>query len=144
MSWQLPTPTRLHKLSRSKLNPSLLLTLFITPNWKNLSSPPAVLPPIYHFSAPRASRNPSLLLSLPRLRPDVAAPGTGIPPDVEAPAAPRGEWIDKLLRGELRVPACWADEDVPAAVVEIPARAAPAEVCAYPAELVEEDPTTVD
>ncbi|KAG5971353.1 hypothetical protein E4U58_007646 [Claviceps cyperi] len=118
------TPTRLHKLSRSKLNPSLLLTLFTTPNWKNLSSPPAVLPPIYHFSAPRASRNPSLLLSLPRLRPDVAVPGTGIP-DAEPPVAPR------------------VDEDVPAAVVDI-ARAAPAEVCAYPAELAEEDPTTAD
>ncbi|KAG6240946.1 hypothetical protein E4U25_007140 [Claviceps purpurea] len=135
------TPTRLHKLSRSKLNPSLLLTLFTTPNLKNLSSPPAVLPPIYHFSAPRASRNPSLLLSLPRLRPDAAVPGTGIP-DAEPPDAPRGEWMDKLFRGE-RVPACCADEDVPAAVVEI-ARAAPAEVCVYPAELAEEDPTTVD
>ncbi|KAG6024394.1 hypothetical protein E4U40_003310 [Claviceps sp. LM458 group G5] len=141
MSASTPTRLRLHKLSRSKLNPSLLLTLFTTPNLKNLSSPPAVLPPIYHFSAPRASRNPSLLLSLPLLRPEVAVPGTGIPA-AEPPAAPRGEWMDKLLRGE-RAPACCADEDVPAAVVDI-VRAAPAEVCAYPAELAEEDPTTVD
>lgn len=58
-----------HKLNRSKLNLSPLLTLLTTPNLKNFSSPVAVLPPIYNFSAPNASRNPSLLLSLPRLRP---------------------------------------------------------------------------
>ena len=61
------------------LNPSLLLTLFITPSWKYLSSPPAVLPPIYHLSPPRTSLKPSLLLSLPLRRPGL----TG--------AVPRGE-----------------------------------------------------
>lgn len=57
-----------HKLIRSKLNRSPLLTLLTTPNLKNFSSPPAVLPPIYILSAPSTSRNPSLELSLPRRR----------------------------------------------------------------------------
>lgn len=57
-----------YKLRRSRLKPSLLLTRRITPSLKNFSSPAAVLPPIYHLSAPRASRKPSLLLSLPLLR----------------------------------------------------------------------------
>lgn len=65
------------------LNPSLLLTLFTTPSLKYLSSPVAVLPPIYHFSAPLASLNPSLLLSLP-LRPPDPDPDVG-------PIALRGE-----------------------------------------------------
>jgi hypothetical protein len=39
----------------------------MTPNLKYFSSPPAVLPPIYHFSAPTTSLNPSELLSLPLL-----------------------------------------------------------------------------
>lgn len=64
------------------LNPSLLLTLFTTPSLKYLSSPVAVRPPIYHFSAPFASLNPSLLLSLPLLLPL---------PDPDAPIALRGE-----------------------------------------------------
>ncbi|KAK4238679.1 hypothetical protein C8A03DRAFT_43604 [Achaetomium macrosporum] len=48
---------------------SPLLTLLTTPSLKNRSSPVAVRPPMYSFSVPRASLNPSLLLSLPRLRP---------------------------------------------------------------------------
>lgn len=39
----------------------------MTPNLKYFSSPPAVLPPIYHFSAPTTSLNPSEELSLPLL-----------------------------------------------------------------------------
>ena len=54
-----------HRLNRSKLNLSLLVCLLTTPNLKYLSSPVAVLPPIYHFSAPSTSRNPSELESLP-------------------------------------------------------------------------------
>ncbi|GAB0133454.1 hypothetical protein EsDP_00001861 [Epichloe bromicola] len=50
-----------------------------------------------------ASLKPSLLLSLPRLRPDADADadadvlGMGIP---EAVPAPRGEWIETLVGGE--------------------------------------------
>ncbi|KAH7369238.1 hypothetical protein B0T11DRAFT_71911 [Plectosphaerella cucumerina] len=76
-----------HRLNRSRLSPSLLLTLRTTPSLKKRSSPPAVLPPTYHLSAPRTSRKPSLELSLPRLRPG-DEPGMGIPG-----ADPRGEWI---------------------------------------------------
>jgi len=60
--------TRDHRLNRSKLNLSLLVCRLTTPNLKYLSSPVAVRPPIYHFSAPSTSRKPSLLESLP-LRP---------------------------------------------------------------------------
>lgn len=76
------------RLNRSKLSLSPLRTLLTTPNLKNFSSPVAVLPPIYSLSAPSASRNPSLLLSLPRLR---ARPlcGIGMPPWW----CDRGEWI---------------------------------------------------
>lgn len=72
-----PNPLRSsdHKLNRSKLNRSPLLTLLTTPNLKNFSSPAAVRPPIYHFSAPSTSLNPSEELSLPRLLPPF---GTGI------------------------------------------------------------------
>lgn len=62
------------------LKPSLLRTLFMTPSLKYFSSPVAVRPPMYHFSDPRTSLNPSLLLSLPLRRLGV---GMG--------AAPRGE-----------------------------------------------------
>jgi hypothetical protein len=48
-----------HKLKLSKLKQSPLLCRLTTPSLKNLSSPPAVRPPIYHFSAPNTSRNPS-------------------------------------------------------------------------------------
>ncbi|CRK42142.1 hypothetical protein BN1708_008673 [Verticillium longisporum] len=85
-----------HKLIRSRLNPSLLLTRLTTPILKNLSSPPAVRPPTYHFSAPSTSLNPSLELSLPRRRPG-DEPGMGTPC---AAAAPRGEcsgsWLTTL------------------------------------------------
>lgn len=57
-----------HRLRRSKLRPSLLRTLLTTPSLKNFSSPRAVLPPMYHLSAPMTSLNPSLELSLPRRR----------------------------------------------------------------------------
>ena len=70
-----------HKLNLSMLKPSLLLTLFMTPSLKYLSSPVAVRPPIYHLSDPRTSLNPSLLLSLPLRRLGVGMDG----------AAPRGE-----------------------------------------------------
>ena len=56
-----------HKLSRSKLKLPPLFLRLTTPNLKYFSSPAAVLPPIYHFSAPSTSRKPSLLLSLPLL-----------------------------------------------------------------------------
>lgn len=59
------------------LNPSLLLTLFMTPTLKYFSSPAAVRPPIYHLSDPLTSLKPSLLLSLPRRR---LGPGIGTPP----------------------------------------------------------------
>lgn len=58
-----------HKLNRSRLNRSPLRILLTTPSLKNLSSPAAFRPPMYIFSIPRTSRKPSLLLSLPRLRP---------------------------------------------------------------------------
>lgn len=92
-----------YKLRRSRLRPSLLLTLRMTPILKNFSSPAAVLPPIYHLSAPSASRKPSLLLSLPLLR----ELGIGMGP----PGEPRGVWMATLV------------DDVVAAFVEI-ARAA--------------------
>ncbi len=60
---------------------------------KKRSSPPAVRPPMYHFSPPRTSRKPSLLLSLPlRLppAPDPDPPGIGIPPCVRDGC--RGTW----------------------------------------------------
>jgi hypothetical protein len=63
-----PKSLQIHRLNRSKLNLSLLVCLLTTPNLKYRSSPVAVRPPIYHFSAPSTSRNPSELLSLP-LRP---------------------------------------------------------------------------
>lgn len=64
-----------HKLSRSRLNSPPLRRLLITPNLKYLSSPPCVLPPIYHFSFPMTSRKPSLELSLPlRFQAPFAAP----------------------------------------------------------------------
>lgn len=57
----------------------------MTPSLKKRSSPVAVLPPTYHFSAPRTFWKPSVLLSLPRLR-----PGAGIGmPDVAAPVVVR-------------------------------------------------------
>lgn len=59
------------------LSRSPLRTLLTTPNLKNLSSPPAVLPPIYIRSAPVTSRKPSDELSLPRRR--GCACGIGIP-----------------------------------------------------------------
>ena len=55
-----------HKLSRSKLNRSPLLSFLTMPNLKYLSSPLAVFPPTYHFS-PRSLKPPSLLVSLPLL-----------------------------------------------------------------------------
>ena len=66
-----------YRLSRSRLNRSPLRTLRTTPSLKNFSSPVAVRPPMYSLSAPRASRNPSLLLSLP-LRRAVCVCGIGI------------------------------------------------------------------
>lgn len=56
-----------HKLSLSKLNRSILRCRLTTPNLKNLSSPEAVRPPMYHFSAAITSRKPSDELSEPRL-----------------------------------------------------------------------------
>jgi hypothetical protein len=56
-----------HRLNLSKLSRSPLLCLLTTPSLKYLSSPVAVLPPMYHFSCPSTSLNPSLLLSLPLL-----------------------------------------------------------------------------
>lgn len=90
-----PTPiSSSHRLSRSRLKPSLLFTLLTTPSLKNFSSPAAVLPPMYHLSAPRTSRKPSLLLSLPRRRGD-ERPGIGIPLPLPAAATEDG-----ALRGE--------------------------------------------
>jgi len=80
------TETR-HKLKRSRLRLPPLRCLFTTPSLKYFSSPAAVLPPIYHFSAPNTSLKPSELLSLPLL---VLA--IYLPPDTPAPtpiAAPR-------------------------------------------------------
>lgn len=62
-----------YKLNLSALTLSKLPSLLTTPNLKNLSSPPAVLPPTYHFSPPPLpiSLNPpppSPSLSLPLLR----------------------------------------------------------------------------
>ena len=102
--------TFLYRLSRSRLNPSLLLTLLTTPILKKRSSPPAVRPPMYHLSAPRASRKPSLLLSLPRRR---APEGLGIGMPLAAVVVPRGEWMETPVGGE-RLLAC--DETVVAFV----------------------------
>lgn len=130
-----------HKLSLSKLNRSLLVCLLITPNLKYLSSPAAVLPPIYHFSAPNTSLNPSLELSLPLLPLGViylAAEAFSAAGEVEGPGDRlrgefdvRGEWRDvravavapegfvdvDMVRGcEGEFPgegcAVWAEEDV--------------------------------
>lgn len=58
-----------HKLILSKLRRSILRGLFTMLSLYTRSSPPAVRPPIYHFSAPiDVSRNPSVELSDP-LRP---------------------------------------------------------------------------
>ena len=90
----------LYKLKRSKLKPSLLRIRLITPILKNFSSPPGVLPPMYHLSAPNTSRKPSLLESLPRRRFDelgMGIPAPGLPATLPAgDAAPRGEWIATL------------------------------------------------
>lgn len=67
-----------HKLIRSKLSRSPLRTLLTIPNLKNLSSPAAVRPPMYILSAPRTSRNPSELASLPRRRDGCCACGMGM------------------------------------------------------------------
>jgi hypothetical protein len=65
----------------------MLLGLFTMLSLYTLSSPPAVLPPIYHFSAPSdVSLNPSDELSdplLPRLCSGVKAPVPGEPGDRE-------------------------------------------------------------
>lgn len=59
----------LHKLIWSALRLSQLLSFRTIFNARNRSSPPAVRPPTYHFSAPSTSVKPpeSLLLSLPLL-----------------------------------------------------------------------------
>jgi hypothetical protein len=56
-----------HKLKRSKLSRSILRCLLTTPSLKYRSSPVAVRPPIYHFSADNTSLNPSEELSEPLL-----------------------------------------------------------------------------
>lgn len=119
------------------LSLSPLLTLLTTPSLKNLSSPPAVLPPMYILSAPVTSRKPSDELSLPRL----LGCGMGIPrggcnrPAWDAAAAcaaavamPREEEglvdgvdteyevvvVDEevcLFVEEFVVDCCWEDED---------------------------------
>jgi hypothetical protein len=74
----------IHRLSLSKLNLSMLLCRFTTPNLKNRSSPAAVRPPMYHFSWPITSRNPSDELSEPRrILSDVEYPA-----DVDGPPWP--------------------------------------------------------
>jgi len=95
-----------HRLSRSKLSLSLLVCRLTTPSLKYLSSPAAVLPPIYHFSAPSTSLKPSELESLSLLplelviyRPPLSlgdigpllgpVPGDLLKGDVECV---RGEW----------------------------------------------------
>jgi hypothetical protein len=75
-----------HKLILSKLNRSILLGLLTILNLYILSSPAAVLPPIYHFSAPKLSLNPSDELSeplLPRLCSGLSA--LPVPGDVDVP-----------------------------------------------------------
>ena len=107
-----------HRLSRSRLRPSLLRTRFTTPSLKKRSSPPAVRPPMYHLSAPLASRNPSLELSLPRRRPpgDPLLPPPPPPPGLDAPGIGRGEcsgsWFITLPPVVLPVPAA-AEEAEP-------------------------------
>jgi len=59
----IPYPNLNHRLNRSKLRLPPLLCRLTTPSLKYLSSPVAVRPPIYHFSAPSTSRKPSLLES---------------------------------------------------------------------------------
>lgn len=94
----------LHKLNLSKLNRSLLVCLLMTPSLKYLSSPAAVLPPIYHFSAPSTSLNPSLELSLPLL------PLGVIYLAAEAfSAAGDGEGPGDRLNGEFDVRGEWRD-----------------------------------
>jgi len=76
----------------------------MTPNLKYLSSPAAVLPPIYHFSAPSTSLKPSLELSLPLLPLGeiyLAAEAFSAAGDVEGPG--------DRLRGELEVRGEWRD-----------------------------------
>lgn len=126
-----------YKLSRSRLKPSLLLTLLTTPSLKNFSSPPAVLPPIYHLSAPIASLKPSLLLSLPRRRPDAEGFGIGI----EAALLPRGEWIDTLGGGERLF--AWADDAAAAAAALVAMVRGAVLVWGYDDDEVEE-PTAAD
>lgn len=91
-----------HKLIRSKLSRSPLFTLLTTPNLKNFSSPPAVLPPIYILSAPNTSRNPSLELSLPRRRDccgmGIARGGCSLAAAAAAAACaavPEGAWLGR-------------------------------------------------
>ncbi|KAI0141829.1 hypothetical protein GGR57DRAFT_397462 [Xylariaceae sp. FL1272] len=95
-----------HRLNRSRLNLSWLLTRFTTPSLKNFSSPPAVRPPMYHLSAPMTSLKPSELLSLPRRRP-APAPGIGIPWRGEC----KGSWFITLpLREDVLVD--WEEEEI--------------------------------
>ena len=77
-----------HKLSLSRLRPSMLRTLLTTPSLKNFSSPAALRPPMYHGPPTGlTSRNPSLELSLPRRLP---APGMGTA--LRVPALAADEW----------------------------------------------------
>jgi len=88
---------RVHRLNLSKLNRSPLLCRLTTPSLKYLSSPVAVLPPIYHFSFPSTSLKPSLLLSLPLLLTYLPP----LPPSCRSGAAAKGE-VEWVL-GEWRV-----------------------------------------
>lgn len=94
----------LHRLNRSRLNLSPLLTLLTTPNLKNFSSPCAVLPPMYILSAPKTSLKPSELESLP-LRRDCC--GIGIPRgecNLAAAAAAACAAVDEVAPADVEWP----------------------------------------
>lgn len=73
---------------------------------KYLSSPAAVRPPIYHFSAPSTSLNPSELLSLSRLPLDVVM---YLPPSLGLMGPLLLEGPGDLLNGDVDVRGEWRD-----------------------------------
>lgn len=113
----IPPPTAHHKLNLSKLNRSPLLTRLTTPNLKNFSSPVAVRPPIYNFSVPSVSLNPSVELLLPLRLAALRPWGMGI---AWCARGERGrELMTPFVREEEGVGCGWEVEDEAGLVVVI-------------------------